>query len=719
MEVIGISTGLLWQGYGLLYILIAPGIAILALLRVGPMSLVKRCLYAVGLSVTFVIFVGLAANFLLPLLGVSKPIRFLPMSVTLGGATALMYSAAILRSVGGAPAARRSESPTPQTHFAPGLFLLILPPIISVLGALLLSETGDNRVALLAILLIAVVPILISFDRLLLREHYPIALFSVSVALLLHRTLASAHLTGWDIQIEYYYQRLVISEGVWNPLLPSNANAMLSTAILGPVFSIVLYLDLVFVAKLVYPILFSGVPVALFYVFRNRIGEKPAFLAAFFFVSTFVFFTELTQLLRQQIAELFFTLSILVMFDRSMDASVRRMLVVLFGLGIAVSHYGLTYIYLFYGAFAILFGLAFRRKLRDGGKASVTRESESTRVDRLASRFIRSRIGRVVPDRLSAAFLTLLLVFSFTWYTYTSDAQPFISLIHSLSYVYNGLGELFNPATRDPTILWTLGLTSPIGDSIVRQAYLWVQRISQGLIALGVADLVRRGVRARAFDTFDLMVISSAVLIGASILIPYFAASLNMSRIYHISLMFLSPSLVVGGFIVHKTLVQRTRRTKKVFSSRRKAIPLLMVALLLPYFLLNTGFVFEITGSPHNEISLNAGVDYPRFNQQEVQAATWLRVVAPKSAGIFGDDYGRLLLNGFVYGRVGIVWADSSALSADSFVFLRCWNTEKNLIFASLTDPYEYEILSTSQVGAVILPSQDRVYDAGCALIYT
>jgi len=59
--------------------------------------------------------------------------------------------------------------------------------------------------------------------------------------------------------------------------------------------------------------IFSLVPLALFHIYRQQIGDNKAFLAAFFFMAVPTFSLEMIALAKQQIAELFFALFLLLL----------------------------------------------------------------------------------------------------------------------------------------------------------------------------------------------------------------------------------------------------------------------------------------------------------------------------------------------------------------------------------------------------------------------
>ena len=106
----------------------------------------------------------------------------------------------------------------------------------------------------------------------------------------------------------------------------SQYNGMLSVVALAPIYSLISSLDLVWVFKLVYPVIFALVPVGLYQIFRRQLNDKVAFLSCFFFMSFAPFYVQMTTLARQEVAELFFVLLILLLVSKEMNQGIQSAL---------------------------------------------------------------------------------------------------------------------------------------------------------------------------------------------------------------------------------------------------------------------------------------------------------------------------------------------------------------------------------------------------------
>ena len=81
-----------------------------------------------------------------------------------------------------------------------------------------------------------------------------------------------------------------------------------------------------------------------------------------------------------------------------------------------------------------------------------------------------------------------------------------------------------------------------------------------------------------------LFTVIAMALLGAIIVLPGLAGTLNMTRFYHIVLFFLAPLCVVGvEFLVHSVIRQK----------KELAVSILLLVVLVPYFLFQTNFVYE------------------------------------------------------------------------------------------------------------------------------
>jgi uncharacterized membrane protein len=139
---------------------------------------------------------------------------------------------------------------------------------------------------------------------------------------------------------------------------------------------------------------------------EKEFGKSIGLLSAFFFVFTSVAFFGVEQLSlnRQIIGELFLFLSIFLLMNKSMPVTKRRVLLVIFGAALAVSHYSLAFIYL----------------------------------PIIALFFIISKLWTGFDDVLDPITLLLLFVINLSWYSITAIA-PLMSLTYNFGFIFERL----------------------------------------------------------------------------------------------------------------------------------------------------------------------------------------------------------------------------------------------------------------------------------------
>ena len=297
-------------------------------------------------------FSGLVINQAYPYLGITRPIAALPLLITLSAEVDVLCLLAIVRD----RAFSAPDSLELRAIITPATLALCLIPFVSIFGTYVMNHTNNNTILLLLIVLIAATVILLTFRRDVPPHVYPLAVFVSGLSLLYYETLISNYLQGYDIEFEKYLAGLVIANGSWNPALAFGYyNSALSVVLLGPILSLTCGISIVWVLKVVYPLIFALVPVALYVVFRDQTNDKVAFVSAFLFVAVQEFFVELPAIARQEIGELFLVLIVLVLVDKQTKR--RNLLTIIFAFALVISHYSLSYVYISL-LIAALLGLA-------------------------------------------------------------------------------------------------------------------------------------------------------------------------------------------------------------------------------------------------------------------------------------------------------------------------------------------------------------------------
>ncbi|MEM2338350.1 MAG: DUF2206 domain-containing protein, partial [Candidatus Bathyarchaeia archaeon] len=95
---------------------------------------------------------------------------------------------------------------------------------------------------------------------------------------------------------------------------------------------------------------------------------------------------------------------------------------------------------------------------------------------------------------------------------------------------------------------------------------------------------------------YFLLVFCSMLFLGALIVVPGLSSTMNMTRFYHILLFFLAPLCVLGAETIINVASKKNNETK---------VLILLLTVLVPYFLFQTSFVYEVTGNESWSIPLS------------------------------------------------------------------------------------------------------------------
>lgn len=676
---LGVEVPLVRPFLGFVYLTFAPGAVALRILRLHKLGSVRSVLYTVGLSLAILMFTGLIMNAVFPYFGISDPISLTNVVLTLAVVLMGMCLLCFWRD-------RGFCSPTfleSKTAVFPAFLSLLLIIVLTVLGTTIMNLNGNSILLLIVVVMISAVVIMIGTARRVPKTIYPVAIWSISLALLFHRSLISNYLWGWDIQFEYYLSHLVVSSSHWTPSLPYTTNGMLDIVILAPVFSLVCNTDLIWVLKIIYPLIFSLVPVGLYRLYQALLSEKAAFLSVIFFMSTFAFFNTMVELARQQIAELFLVLILMLFFGQNGRPAPRSVLLVVFGSSLVVSHYGLSYLFLF----SLVVVAVFARPRRE------------------------SHIGRTAA--ISPRFVLLFGVIVFSWYAYVASSSPLTSVVEILQNIaYSISGGLLNPETAQGLALAVASKLTPLH---MTAKYLYL--FSQFLLVLGffVSFWSRKNREGTGeYNTLAAVFLSFLV---ACIAIPFFASALNTDRMYQIGLILLSPYVVIGwsSVIGRISRMQLLRGVKAKPQSSSISIVFSFVILLVILLLFNTGFIYHVANDNPTSISFDDGIDYPRFSNQEVIGAQWM-FSAMSGGQAYADQYRFLLLGGIDWFHTARYPTDLNQTPSGSYLYFGAQNVHisRLLLNVAVQDGSSLEYFSALH----FIEFRDRLYANGQSEVF-
>ena len=646
LEPLNIHIPLFREIISLGYLLYVPGILILRILKLHKLGAVEALLYSFGLSIAVVMFTGIVINTIYPLFGVTNPISLGSLVVSFSTLILFLSFISYLRD-------REYSNPdfiNARDFLSPTSLLFFLLPLISVLGIELVNSTGNNIFLLVMITIVGAIIILIGFEVIISNKLFPLAVYAITVSIVLHRSMASAYVSGTDIHLEYFVANLVNIAGRWNPTDAFFVNGCLPVTMLAPITSLVSGISLTMVFKGVIPVLFSLAPLGLYKVFQKQTDERTAALSAFFLVSVFSFWSSNAVVVRQSIGILFIVFLLLLMTDRKVGGHTRAFLFSIFGASLAVSHYTMSYIYISWLIFAwitlSLLDIPKVHKVANDIYAKIAKPITFSDSDDKGQRTI------------SLTFIVLLIAFAFTWYIYIAHSVAFKGLESSIfAIVKNAITEFLNPAASE-------GLSMLSGTRLNRGLLHLMDTLTMYLnqifLIIGVFVLFFKYREMKFEKEYTAFSIISLGIILAGILVPFLSIAVNMERLYYIGLIVLAPFCIVGAITVFKLITQIVK-VPWTTNAVKMSFKVLSIYFVI-FFFFQIGFIWQLTQGYSGDISLSRkGIE--KYGTLEQKAFLYNAFTPVQD--VFSAKWIAMNMNG--YDSIYAVYYDQSIHTLDSY----------------------------------------------------
>lgn len=689
---IGLNIFVFRQIIVFVYLSFIPGFVLLKILRLKETSVVDTVLFSTGLSITFLMFIGLLINDLYPILGVSQPLSTIPLAITLSLLTLILFFVGYRQdfsetfsSIGRAFIDLKAV----VTRSA----ILVLPAL-GVIGALYVSQP---ILSLLIIAIATLISLSVFSAKFISSKSYPLVIFAISMALALQILFISKYIMGSDAQLEYYVFRSTTINGYWhllpvgiNPAATVSYDSMLSITILPAIYSALLNINGEIVFKALYPFVFSLVPVVLYRICERQMGKSASLLSALFLISSpLVFYgEEALSLNRQIVAEFFLVLSILILLDNKISFGKRRLLLIVFGAALIVSHYSLTYLY-----------LAF-----------------------ISSIYVMSKIKHYSDRVLNGTMVFLLFVMAFSWYSYS--IAPLESVAQFFYQMFSRFWtDIYNPVARSSVIFQPHPILTIA--SIINWVLFYTVHF---FIVVGILRLLFKPEKTGFDSKYRIVVIASAIILLLCVAIPNFAPALNFSRFYAVTILLLAPCFVLGGETlvdVSENLLKRATSQRFLVNTHTQIKKVLLCTVLIGYFLSQSGFINFATGASPLSLSLNynslrtssdqsvvVGFHSIFIPEQEVFGAVWLSKQMgelSKPSTIYADSDSR----DFVLTSIGLIprqqiqpLTNTTMLEQGGFIYLG----QLNVVYGRVaTDTGSFNVSETSS----FLTKSNLIYSNG------
>jgi uncharacterized membrane protein len=662
---------------GFLYLLFVPGIIILRLLELKTLDTSDKILFSVGLSIAFLMLIGVAINELGKLAFVNPlSLNLLILSIN----TILLLIAFIGN--------RRTDSSlahAPQSKLSIYLFLILLSISLLLLGsygAFMVNYSGNNLFILLLILAISIiVPLAFLKEKIIPSNFYPFLLLIIFVCTLFFvsagYSLITQYITGTGDQwFEYYNFKL--TGHFWNSnLAVTPTYSMISVTILPVIFSTITEIDNSLLFKFLYPIVASFIAIGTYKLYQTQTDNKTAFLATFFLITISI--GKGMGPSKQLIANLFYVLLFLLLLKKDISPSKRTILLIIFGSALVISHYSLTYTFL------------------------LTMLASSLVIVLLDYR----KTGHI-PTSQAKIPLTFVLIFStiaFSWYIFVNASATFNLLGQEMETITNNLNQFFNLESRG-TALKGFGLveTPTIYHRISSALFI----LTEFFLLLGFIKLLTRRNQTSKFSIeYKIFATSNIAIIAIALLLPRVADTFLMERFYQTSLIILAPLAVIGGKAMFEFILKH--RFQKFYTIA------LVFVVFIPLFLFQTGFVYEVTRQQSFSLAGMYRWDALQLygyivNTQEVVGAQWIPQHANLSnIAVYSDPT-----------SIGNVLTGYGLINGSQLYYLSNTTrpTSNTLIYLGEIDLISKGYIFNSSAISPILENQNKIYSNGDSEVY-
>ena len=714
-----------------LFLLFVPGLLLMLSFKIRKVGFWEYLVYTVGLSISFIMFAGLIVNWTLPFLGITNhPLSTFPILICFN------IFLLILTKV----AWNRNKDFKPFNFTVPKLDALnntmfIIPmffPVLSILGAFLLNNHGPNILTMIMLGAIAVYVLLLTIFRKKLNHNiYPWAILMISSALLLQFSLRSWFISGWDISQEQYVFRLSYENMIWDRTTYSSSyNSCLSLSILPTIINLFMKINSQIIFKLIIQLIFSFHSVAIFLLFRKYLNNTLSFIGSFLYFGTGYFNFTFPALIRQEIAFIFFGLILLLIFTKEIQTISKKILLLIFGISIVVSHYSTAYITLGILSISYIF-LLFYNKIKE--KLNKGKKNKKKSI-------------------LNSAIILILLIFGFLWMAQITDTSKNLiqtaeisvrnigdslsydlkqsnikaalfgsrklekytnlelnNYINEIKYRENNLERYNENQTKEYSAsIFQNKLVPPLSTKF-RTYFYYVYQFSKYVIIFSflVGFLFLLFNQNLLDQEFLFMVFLSISMIGLIIFLPYISKAYNFERLFQQSLIFLSiPSVIFF---------------RKLFKNNKNLFFIFILLIYLIYSLYNLGGFFIFYGGDPPENLYNSGSAYNAMysHKQEISSILWIGNTKKDDSMIYLDTYSELKL--YSFGNPELKHEKQiipPLLNKNSYIYSSYSNTILNTNYWDVRERFNKGTLTFNFPNHFLNENKNNVYNNGGSKIY-
>ncbi len=718
-----------------IFLITIPGLLIMLVLKIRELGFWEYLVYVVGLSISFIMFGGLAINWILPWLNITdKPLATFSILICFNIFLVGFWVVAWIRNKNLKPL----KINFPKLDLTNRIFFIVpmLFPILSILGAFLLNNHGTNILTMILLGAIAVyILLLVIFSDKLNPNIYPWAILMISLALLLSFSMRSWYVTGWDLKQEQYVFRLASENHIWSMNLYNNAyNACLSLSILPSIMNFFIKVNNQFIFKLFFQIIFIFHSLTIFLILKKYVKSILAFTASFLYFGTVYYNYSFPILARQEIAFIFFGLMLLVLFTKGVNSTLKKALFLIFGASMIVSHYSTSYIALAIFTLTYIFTLIHKiynnRKIKNG-KLHSSQKREFY---------------------LNGLLILLLLVFGFFWLAQMTNVSE--GIIYTIKTTYQNIGStlsfdlkqssiqgaLFgqskvkkytskelndyinetesifkssNPYSQQQTQIYSPKIINreivyPKNQKLVYPSFYLYRFIKYLIIISFVLGslFIYLSKKDMVDKEFSFMIALSVIFMFSMISLPYISKAYGFGRLFQQCLIFLSLSSIICF--------------KKIMKNFKKIFIFFTILIYIGYFLFNLGFLLIYSGGEPTLNLYNQGPIYDEHysHTEEIISINWFDKNHQTSV-IYMDPYSELKI--YAFGNP-LLLHDKKIIpffmGKSSYVYSNYVNKIKKINYWDAREKFNHGILVFNFPTEFLNDNKNKIYNNGGSEIF-
>jgi uncharacterized membrane protein len=216
------------------------------------------------------------------------------------------------------------------------------------------------------------------------------------------------------------------------------------------------------------------------------------------------------------------------------------------------------------------------------------------------------------------------------------------------------------------------------------------------------------------------------VIWAFAIFLPFFASALDSTRLFHMTIIVLSPYFVIGGTVIIRKILRWVPGVRPE-KSHLFAVSVKCVAVFLAvYLLLSAGWVNEVARDRSTSLALNTSIDYPIWEDQEIIGAKW--IAGSKGEGIiYADEHRWLLPASLQWNHVKVLSKYEPETPPPAYFYLGAENLDRQgILILDVQDP-EHHSDEAMKLGSLvkryinagyIINTRGKIYANGGSEVY-